>query len=269
MIPGRTLLSTLGGLLTASLLAILTLPLLALFFSSSISEIQAGMSSPLFLSALLLSLKTSFISLVLVVLTGTPLAWWLATSRSIGARIAGVCVELPIVMPPAVIGVALLSAFGRQGVLGPVLNQLGISLPFTSHAVILAQIVVSAPFYIQATVNAFSKVDQDTLIVARTLGATPGVAFLKVAVPIAGPGIVVGASLAWARSLGEFGATLLFAGNLPGETQTMPLAIFYALESDVKLAVVYSIALAAIASILLIGLRYMTPMLQQWQKEKE
>jgi molybdate transport system permease protein len=192
---------------------------------------------------------------VVTVLTGTPLAWWLATSSSRTARAVEVVVDLPIVIPPAVIGVALLQTFGRRGLLGPPLDALGVGVPFTERAVLLAQVVVSAPFFVQAAANAFRKVDLDILIVARTLGASPTRAFFRIAIPIARPGLVVGASLAWARALGEFGATLLFAGNLPGRTQTMPLAILSALESDVRVAIVFSLVLAALGTILLIGLR--------------
>src|SRR5690606_7726448 len=132
----------------------------------------------------------------------------------------------PVVLPPAVVGVALLQAFGHRGLLGPVLDSLSLRVPFTESAVVLAQLVVSAPFFVQAGANAFRKVDADVILVARALGATRSIAFRRVAVPIALPGLIVGASLAWARALGEFGATLLFAGNMTGKTQTMPLAIY-------------------------------------------
>jgi molybdate transport system permease protein len=164
-------------------------------------------------------------------------------------------VDLPIVLPPAVVGIALLETFGRSGLVGPVLVALGIQIPFTTLAVVLAQVVVSAPFYVQAAAAAFRRVDADLLIVARTLGQTQRGAFLRVAVPIALPGLIGGAALAWARALGEFGATLLFAGNLPGTTQTMPLAIYAALESDVRVAVALSLVLAAVAVFLLLALR--------------
>src|SRR5690606_27028473 len=131
-------------------------------------------------------------------------------------------------------------------------------VPFTESAVILAQLVVSAPFFVQAAANAFRKVDADMMIVARTLGASQGSAFLRVAVPVALPGLVAGASLAWARALGEFGATLLFAGNMTGKTQTMPLAIYSALEADVRLAVVFSLVLAGVGVLLLAGIRVAT-----------
>lgn len=247
--------TALGGLLGAVLVGLLILPLVALGWSTSMADLQAGARHPMFTAALWLSVRTTLVSLSLVMIMGTPIAWWLATSRSRLTRLMGVLIDLPIVIPPAVIGVALLQAFGRQGLLGPALAALGVTVPFTERAVILAQVVVSSPFFIQAAANAFRKVEPDMLIVARTLGASPTRAFFRVALPIALPGLVAGASLAWARALGEFGATLLFAGNMGGRTQTMPLAIFSALESDVRLAVVFSLVLVAVGAVLLLALR--------------
>lgn len=241
--------------LGASLVALLALPVVALATSTSWDDLRAGLAHPLFTPSLLLSLRTTALSLGLIVATGTPLAWWLARSRAASARAVGVLVELPIVVPPAVIGVALLQAFGRRGLLGPALEPLGLALPFTEAAVVLAQVVVAAPFYVRAAAGALGSVDEDLLLVARSLGASPVGAFLRVAVPAATPGLLAGASLAWARALGEFGATLLFAGNLSGRTQTMPLAIFSALESDVRAAVVLSLVLAAVGTVLLLVLR--------------
>ena len=252
-VAGRT--HPVGALLAGVLVLLLTIPLVALAMSASPADVGSGMASPLFGSALWLSLRTTATSLVIILVTGTPLAWWIATSSSRSARIVEVIVDLPIVIPPAVIGVALLQAFGRRGLLGPALSGVGLDVPFTERAVVLAQIVVSAPFFVQAAANAFRRIDVDMLIVARSLGASPSAAFFRVAVPIALPGLVVGASLAWARALGEFGATLLFAGNLTGRTQTMPLAILTALESDVRLAVVFSLVLAAMGTLVLVGLR--------------
>jgi molybdate transport system permease protein len=244
-----------GALLAGLLVVLLTVPLIGLAVSTSPAELLAGAASPLFAPALWLSLRTTLVSLLVIVVTGTPLAWWIASSNGRSARVIEVLVDLPIVIPPAVVGVALLQTFGRRGLLGPVLADLGIGVPFTEGAVLLAQIVVSAPFYVQAAANAFRRIDVDILIVARTLGASPTAAFFRIAVPIALPGLVVGMSLAWARALGEFGATLLFAGNLSGRTQTMPLAILTALESDVRLAVVFSLVLAAMGGLVLVGLR--------------
>ena len=237
------------------LLTLLAVPLLALVLSASPAAILAGATDRLFAPALSLSLRTTAVSLAITVLTGTPLAWWMATSNSRAVRAVDLLVDLPIVIPPAVVGVALLLAFGRRGLLGPSLEALGISIPFTVVAVIMAQVIVSAPFYVQAAANAFRKVEPDMLIVARTLGASPAAAFFRIAVPVALPGLVAGAALAWARALGEFGATLLFAGNLSGRTQTMPLAIYAALESDIRLAAAFSLVLAGFGMVLLFSLR--------------
>ena len=192
---------------------------------------------------------------MVVVAAGTPLAWWLAASSGRWARGVEQLVDLPIVLPPAVLGIALLQTFGRNGLLGGSLEALGLQVPFTTAAVVLTQVVVASPFYVQSAAAAFRRVDRDLLIVARTLGRSPAGAFFGVAVPVALPGLVSGAALAWARAIGEFGATLLFAGNLPGRTQTAPLAIYTALESDVQAAVALSLVLAAVAVLLLLGLR--------------
>ncbi len=248
-------LPALGSAAGSALVLLLVLPLAALAVSTTPADIAAGLAHPRFLPALSASLRTTAVSLGLIVGLGTPLAWWLATSDSGGARVTEILVELPIVVPPAVVGVALLQTFGRYGLLAAPLAALGWSIPFTPSAVVLAQVVVAAPFFVQAAASAFRKVDPDTLVVARTLGASATGAFLRVALPLSARGLVAGASLAWARALGEFGATLLFAGNLAGRTQTLPLAIYTALESDVRLAVVFSLVLTAVGAGLLVSLR--------------
>jgi len=242
-------------LVAAPILGLLVVPLVALGLASSPSDLVAGMGDPLFGPALWLSARTTVLSLAIVIGTGTPLAWWLAVGPTGRTRVVELLVDLPIVMPPAVVGIALLMTFGRSGLFAAQLDFLGVQVPFTTTAVVLAQVVVSAPFYVQAASAAFRRVDQDLLIVARTLGQSSRGAFLRIAVPLALPGLVGGAALAWARALGEFGATLLFAGNLPGTTQTMPLAIYMALESDVRVAVALSLVLAAVSVLLLLALR--------------
>ncbi len=244
-----------SALIAAPMLAVLGVPLIALTLSSSPADVATGLGSPLFGPALWLSARTTATSLLVVVATGTPLAWWIATHRGRAARLVSAIVDLPIVIPPAVIGIALLETFGPTTILGPAWTALGIRIPFTSAAVVVAQVVVSAPFYVQTAANALGRVDDDLLVVARTLGQSPAGAFLRVALPLALPGIVQGAALAWARALGEFGATLLFAGNLPGTTQTMPLAIYAALESDVRVAAALALILAAASVLPLTALR--------------
>jgi len=242
-------------LVATPILGLLVVPLLALALASSPADIAEAVRDPLFVPALLLSARTTLLSLTLVVITGTPLAWWLARTPGRRARLVEVLVDLPIVVPPAVVGIALLQTFGRRGLFGGWLEALGLQIPFTTTAVVMAQLVVSAPFYIQAAAAAFRRVEPDLLIVARTLGQSPAGAFFRVAVPLALPGLIVGAALSWARALGEFGATLLFAGNLSGETQTMPLAIYMALESDVRVAVALALVLAGVSLLLLLVLR--------------
>ncbi len=237
---------------------LLTVPFVALLFGTSPSDLVAGVEHPLFGSALWLSIKTTLLSLALMVLAGTPLAWWLATGNERWTRPAQIAVDLPIVVPPAVVGIALLQTFGRSGIFAGQVDAMGIQVPFTTLAVILAQVVVASPFYIQAAAAAFRGVDKEMLIVARTLGQGPRGVFFKVVLPLALPGMIGGVALAWARAMGEFGATLLFAGNLPGVTQTMPLAIYTALESDVRLAIALALVLAGIAVFSLFGLRHIS-----------
>ena len=244
-------------LFAVPMLGLLVLPVIALVLASSPSDLVAGMDHPLFGSALWLSARTTVLSLTIVVLAGTPLAWWLSISRERDRRLVELIVDLPIILPPAVVGIALLQTFGRGGVFGSQFEAFGIQIPFTTGAVVLAQVVVSAPFYIQSAAAAFRRIDRDLLLVARTLGQSRAGAFMRVAIPTALPGLVGGAALSWARAVGEFGATLLFAGNLPGTTQTVPLAIYMALESDVRAALALALVLAALAVLLLFSLRFL------------
>lgn len=237
------------------MLLLLLLPVVALLLSSSPGDLSAGVAHPLFASALWLSAKTTLISLVIIALTGTPLAWWLAVTRSPAARAVELVVDLPIVLPPAVIGIALLQTFGRNGLVGGWLDALGLQIPFSTTAVVIAQVTVAAPFFVQSAAAAFRQVDNDLMLVARTLGESPRGAFFRVALPVALPGLIGGAALSWARALGEFGATLLFAGNLQDVSQTIPLAILTALESDVRAALALALVLAGVAIVLLLGLR--------------
>lgn len=179
-----------------------------------------------FRQALTLSLVTTAVAMLVIVGLGTPLAYLLARRRFPGRWLVDTLVDLPIVLPPAVAGIALLMAFGRRGVLGGPLADLGITIPFTGVAVVLAQVFVAAPFFIRAARSGFDRIEPDLEAAAADLGARPGTVFRTVTLPLARPGLAAGAVLAWARALGEFGATIMFAGNLPGVTQTMPLAIY-------------------------------------------
>ncbi len=237
----------------AALLALLVTPLAALVVTSGARELAGALASPFVLHAVRLSVLTASVSMAVVLALGTPLAWSLAQRPSRAVELA---LELPVVLPPAVVGVALLLTFGRRGLFGPALEAAGVHVAFTQAAVVLAQIVVAAPFYVLGAAAALRAVDRDLVVVARTLGASPLAAFFRVVLPAARHGVVGAAALAWARALGEFGATLLFAGSLEGRTQTLPLAIYAALESDVGTARALSLVLVAIAVLLLAGLRF-------------
>ena len=236
----------------ALLVLFLALPIGALLGTTGWRDAVAGLGDPLAVSALMLSGVTTLCSLATVLALGTPLAWILARRPGRLTRALGTLIQLPIVVPPAVSGLALLLAFGRQGVLGPWLVAAGISLPFTTAAVVLAEVFVSAPFYVQAAAAAFRRLDPALLMVARSLGAGPVRTFFRVALPLSLPGLATGAALSWSRALGEFGATLMFAGNLSGRTQTLPLAIYTAMEVDLRPAKAMSVLLVVVAFTLLI-----------------
>ena len=247
----RLLLAAVGSVLVLFLAA----PLAGLLFTTSLADFTSGLAHPLVWPALELSLLTTSLSVLIVIGFGTPLAWTLARSSSRLARTIETAVQLPIVIPPAVAGVALLLAFGRRGLFAGLLYPHGWSVTFSTAAVVLAEVFVSAPFFVQAAGSAFQRVDPNLLLVARTLGASPLRIFFRVALPLALPGLVAGAAMSWARSLGEFGATLMFAGNLTGRTQTLPLAIYTALESDLRAAQALSIVLVVFAFALLLLVR--------------
>jgi molybdate transport system permease protein len=229
------------------MLAVVAIPLFALLVSTSPADLLDGLAHPVALAALRLSLFTTSTSLALTLLLGTPLAWWMARHPGRVERAVATLVQLPIVIPPAVSGLALLLAFGWRGLLGPVLEQAGWRLPFTTAAVVLAELFVAAPFYIQSVAATFRQLDEDLLWAARSLGAGPTRRFFRVVLPLSRPGVLTGAGLSWARALGEFGATLMFAGNLPGRTQTLPLAIYSAMEMDLRPAKALSILMVAVA----------------------
>jgi molybdate transport system permease protein len=233
----------------------LLLPVAALVATLSWDDLLGGLRNPLLLPALRLSLVTTASSLALVVTLGTLLAWRVARNPGRLSRLLETLAQLPAVIPPAVAGVGLLLAFGRRGLLGGWLDRHGFALAFTTPAVVLAEAFVSAPFFVQAAIAAFRRVDENLIVVARTLGASPLRTFLRVALPLAAPGMVAGAAMSWARAVGEFGATLLFAGNLTGRTQTLPLAVYTAMESDLRAAQALSLILVAIAFAILFVLR--------------
>jgi len=235
------------GASAGAMLLFMVLPVAALFLTLGVEELWAGIRHPLVAPALWLSLRTTAASLAIIVAFGTPLAWLIGRHPGRWSRWVEPLVRLPAVLPPAVAGVALLLAFGRRGLLGSWLAELGLTVAFSSAAVVLAQVFVAAPFFLQSATAAFRSLDEDQLTVARTLGASPARVFFEVALPLARPGLVVGAAMGWARALGEFGATLMFAGNLTGETQTMTLAIYTTFESDLRAAQAISVVLVIVA----------------------
>ena len=230
-------------------------PLFGLFGAVTIDQLVSALQHETFQSALWLSLKTSFFSLILIISLGTPAAWIIAGAPPRLRRRLVSLVELPIVMPPAVVGLGLLMCFGPTSLMGHALGSLGRSVPFTPLAVIIAQVVIAAPFYISAAVTGFSSVSDDLILVSRTLGLGRWATFNRVLIPMSLPHLISGAALAWARALGEFGATLLFAGSLKGLTMTMPLAIYSALETEVPVAITLALVLIIMALSLLILLR--------------
>ena len=254
-----------GWSTSAIYLVFIGLPVVALLVRAAQQEsFLASLTSPLALQALRLSLFTSALSMALVVLVGTPFAHWLARSNSLPLRVVDSLVELPIVLPPVVAGVAMLMAFGRQGLLGPALSSVGISLPFTTAAVIFAQIFVAAPFYIRSAKLGFQAVPLDYQEVSQTLGVTPWNTFWRLTLPLARPWLLTGLALAWARALSEFGATIMFAGNLTGQTQTLPLAIMIAMESSLETALALSVLLLVGAMVVLVALGLLTR--RRWQE---
>jgi molybdate transport system permease protein len=233
----------------------LVLPFAGLFARVSLPSLVARLGEPQVLSALRLSLLTSLSATGLVVLFGTPAAYLLATRRFPGKPLVEVLIDLPMVLPPTVAGLALLMAFGRAGLAGDALTLAGITLPFTTLGVIVAQCFMAAPFYIAPARAGFASVDRRLLEVAATLRAAEPFTFFRVVLPLAAPSLLAGVAMSGARALGEFGATITFAGNLPGTTQTMPLAVYVALQSDLDTAVVLSMLLLAMSIGLLLGLR--------------
>lgn len=238
--------------------AFVAIPVLALGWRAVESgELQNNITSDLVIDAMRLSAVTSTITLVLALVFGTPVAYLLARRSFPGKAIVDLIVDLPIVLPPTVAGVALLVAFGRRGVLGEQLDGLGIELAFTTAAVVMAQLFVSAPFYIRAVKAGFESVSPEFEGVAATLGAGPLRIFWRVTLPLAWPSVVAGAILCWARALSELGATLVFAGNLPGRTQTMPLAIIGVFDAgrSINVAIALAVILVIAAAALLLLLR--------------
>ncbi len=252
---GLPLLAVAVLLATALLVAFLALPFVGLLGRVSPPDLVDRLRQPVVLAALRLSLVTSVVVTLVVIVLGTPVAYLLATREFPGKRALEVLIDLPMVLPPTVAGFALLLAFGRAGIAGPVLQAFGISIPFTLLAVIVAQIFMAVPFFVGPARAGFATVDERLLDAAATLRAPEWTRFRRVMLPLALPSLLAGTALCGARALGEFGATITFAGNLPGVTQTMPLAVYVALQSDLDAAAALSILLLAMSFVLLLGFR--------------
>jgi len=245
-------------LVFAVVVAFVGLPILALFAYGTLSGFLNSFSSDFVVDALRLSLVTTLTTLLIVITFGTPVAYFNARNSYRGKRVIETLIDLPIVLPPAVAGIALLLAFGRYGLLGQYFHILGINIAFATTAVIIAQIFVSSPFYIRQATTSFEDVDPEYERAAHTLGASSAGTFFRVTAPIALNGLVSGALMTWARALGEFGATILFAGNFQGVTQTMPLAIYTALDSNLDSAVYLSIILVLISFAVIVTVKVLT-----------
>ena len=238
-----------GLLLIASLPALLflLLPLVALVARVSPVGVLANVVDPEVAQAIWLSLTTSVATMMIAVLVGTPLAFLLARRRFAGRTLIDTLIDLPMVLPPSVAGIALLVAFGRRGLLGQYFADYGVSLAFTQIAVVLAQVFVAAPYYIRAASAGFAHIEHELEQAAALDGASGREVFRYITLPLAAHSLAAGAIMTWARALGEFGATIIFAGNFPGRTQTMPLAIYIGFELNLNVALTLSVILLAVS----------------------
>ena len=237
-------------------LAFLTFPLVGLLVRAPWTTLPERLGEPGILAALRLSLLTATLATAVCLVLGVPLAWLLARTSFPGRRLVRALVTVPLVLPPVVGGVALLLVFGRRGLLGAWLDStFGVTLPFTTAGVVIAEAFVAMPFLVISVEGALRGADARFEEAAATLGASRWTTFRRVTLPMIAPGVAAGAVLCWARALGEFGATITFAGNFPGRTQTMPLAVYLALEQDVDAAIVLSLLLLAVSVAVLAGLR--------------
>lgn len=248
----------LGALCTLGIVLFLALPLLALFLRTTPELLITTLFSPVVEKALVVSFFTTTCTTILILILGTPAAYIQSRVTYPGKKLVDTCIDLPIVLPPAVAGFALLLMYGRMGLLGKYLYLWDITIPFTMTAVIMAQFFVAAPLYIRQAKALFNQLDRAYEEAARTLGAGPMRVFLTITLPLTFTGLLSGAIISFARALGEFGATIMFAGNLPGVTQTMPLAIYTSMQSDINIAVTLSIILILISLCIMMSVRYIS-----------
>lgn len=236
----------------AIVMAFLLVPIVALITYQPVGDLINGFGTKVATDAILVSLKTNGIAFALMIAFGTPFAYILGRARFRGRSVVITLVELPLVMPPAVAGLALLVAFGRLGLLGHTLSVLGIDLAFTQAAVVIAILFVASPFYLRGAIAAFEAVDETLLDVAGTLGAGLIRRMLRVAIPLAGGGLGAAAAVAFARGIGEFGATMLFAGSFQGTTQTLPLAVYSLFDANLDQAVAIGVLLIIVSAAILL-----------------
>jgi molybdate transport system permease protein len=232
-------------------LTFLVVPIVSVFVEAGPGDLLASLGDPAAVDALWLSLKTTLAAVAIIVVVGTPAAYLLATRRFRGRSLVITLVELPLVLPPAAAGIALLASLGPNGLLGGAIESTGARLVLETAGVVVALTFVSAPFFLRQAQAAFEALDPAWLDASRTLGASEARTFARIAVPAAAPGLLAGLALAWGRALGEFGATLMFAGSFRGVTQTVPLAIYERLSTDFTGALALSAVLVAVSAALL------------------
>jgi molybdate transport system permease protein len=253
----------------AAALLFLTLPIVAIFVDSSPGELLDSLGQPQARDALWLSLRTSAASIAIILAAGTPAAYLLATRSFRGKALLVTLIELPLVLPPAVAGIALLASVGPSGILGGAIEAAGIELSLTTAGVVVALTFVASPFYMRQAMAAFAAVDRSLLDASRTLGASEAHGFVHVMIPVALPGLAAGTALALGRALGEFGATLMFAGSFQGITQTVPLAIYNQFSTDLDAALALSAVLVAVSAAILLSVKLVqgNAALGGWQAE--
>jgi molybdate transport system permease protein len=250
---GRVGAAALAALLAGIVLAFLALPIIALFTEFPLGDVPDLLRDPFVQDALEVTARTNAIANALIIGLGTPTAYLIAMRRFPGRALVITLIELPLVLPPAVAGIALLSAFGVGGLFGPALQDAGIVLPFSQWAVVFAVTFVASPFYLRQAITSFESVDPALTAASRTLGAGPARTLLRVSLPLAAGGLLAGWVLAFARGVGEFGATIIFAGSVRGETQTLTLGIYEVLDSDFDQAVAIGILLVVLSATVLLS----------------
>jgi molybdate transport system permease protein len=247
---------------TALALTFLVLPLLAIFLRVPPGDLLSQLGSDVVADAIVVTAKATLLSQALILVVGTPMAYLVATRSFRGRSIVITLVELPLVLPPAVAGIALLATFGRLGLLGGTLEAFGITVGFTQAAVVLAVTYVASPFYLRQAIAAFESLDPALLDASRTLGAGPARTFFRIAVPLASSGLAAGVALSFARGIAEFGATIMFAGSLQGVTQTLSLAVYAQLDLNRDLA----LALGALLVVLSAAILFAAKLLPAWTR---